>query len=176
MGLPALASSNIKMVDAPYFRFSFILTKIFIKYICLITLEINHLFIFVLFYEQEKLLILRTSVSNFNLRAQKVSPSINERQKMGLGCPTSFTGWSLDDSNIARIFKSHVRLFDIAVRLVVTLTGFPIAILFDETMKNALFAHQNSQIFRPSLAETWHSPPWKEDLLPTTLTRARNFR
>jgi len=34
----------------------------------------------------------RTSVSSFNLRARRASPSTSERQKMGRGCLTNFTG------------------------------------------------------------------------------------
>ncbi len=68
---------------------------------------------FVLFFAiflQEKLSILRTSVSSFNLRAQRVSPSTSGRQKMVLGYPISFIGRSLDGSSFIglRIFKIHL--------------------------------------------------------------------
>lgn len=41
---------------------------------------------------QERLLILRTSESSFNLRAPRASPSTNERQRMAHGHPTNSTG------------------------------------------------------------------------------------
>ena len=56
----------------------------------------------------------RTSVSSFNLRARRASPSTSERQKMGRGCLTNFTGSVPDGAYIfpeIQNFFNKIRFF-----------------------------------------------------------------